>query len=192
MSEHGLGTSALKGLCVLIQALRNLEVGELAVARIREGMGLLNDFKSPFTQEKAEEVVSQFRFDYGRKQGADTAYPLFLQQCIEYLHQSGKSDLQLVLIISDGRINKKQVRPYLLKAQQVLFLCIILDNPAASILAMKSTTFLETPTGPQVEFKPYLEDFPFAHYIVLENPNLLVHSLCDVIRQWFEFVKDLS
>jgi len=192
MSEHGLGTSALKGLCVLIQALRNLEVGELAVARIREGMGLLHDFKSPFTQEKAEEVVSQFRFDYGRKQGADTAYPLFLQQCIEYLHQSGKSDLQLVLIISDGRINKKQVRPYLLKAQQVLFLCIILDNPAASILAMKSTTFLETPTGPQVEFKPYLEDFPFAHYIVLENPNLLVHSLCDVIRQWFEFVKDLS
>lgn len=192
MAEHGLGTSALKGLCVLIQALRSLEVGELAVARIREGMGLLHDFKAPFTQEKAEEVVSQFRFDYGRKQGADTAYPLFLQQCIEYLHQSGKSDLQLVLIISDGRINKRQVRPYLLKAQQILFLCIILDNPAASILAMKSTTFLDTPTGPQVEFKPYLEDFPFAHYIVLENPNLLVHSLCDVIRQWFEFVKDLS
>ena len=192
MSEHDLGISALKGLCVLIQALHSLEVGELAVAKIREGMKLVHEFKEQLTLEKSEEIVGQFRFDYGRKQGTDSAFPMFLQQCGEYLKEAGKAELQLVIIISDGRLNKKQVRPYLLRYPNILFLCIILDNPAASILSMQTTTFTQTAAGPQVELRPYLEDFPFAHYIVLENPNLLVHSLCDVIRQWFEFIKDLS
>jgi midasin len=191
MSEHELGTSALKGLCVLTQALQSLEVGELAVARIREGMNLVHSFKDPLTQEKSEWMMGQFRFDFGRNSPADMSYPRFLHQCIDYLSNSGKAELQLVLLITDGRLNKQQVRPWLRKAQNILFLCIIVDNPKSSILSMKSTSFSNGEAGPQVTLRPYMEDFPFAHYIVLENPNLLVESMCDVVRQWFDFVKEL-
>jgi midasin (ATPase involved in ribosome maturation) len=31
---------------------------------------------------------------------------------------------------------------------------------------------------------PYLADFPFEYYIVLESPDCLVDVLGDVIKQW--------
>jgi midasin (ATPase involved in ribosome maturation) len=95
----------------MIETFRKLEVGKLAVSAIRDGMSLLHDFNSALTTRAAEFTVSQFGFAHGREKGSDMAFPNFMQQCTSYMQQFS-TGLQLVIIISDGRLNKAKVRPY--------------------------------------------------------------------------------
>lgn len=188
MNQHGLGDIAKKGLVAIAQALNKLEVGQLAVAAIRQGLTLLQDFSNTFTPEQGAFVLSQLQFQYGRDAGNDLSYPNFVQQCYEFLNNQG-TELQLVIVISDGRMNKNKVKPCLRKSQGIFYLFIIVDNQDSSILDMKSTSIVKIAGKNSVKVYPYLEDFPFEYYVVVQSPEFLVTVLADVLRQWFELLR---
>ncbi|CAG9322147.1 unnamed protein product [Blepharisma stoltei] len=190
MKQHGLGDIAKKGLSILAQALHKLEVGELGVAGIRNGMNLLHDFGRPFSSDEGGFIMSQLDFEYGRDVGSDTAYPRFMQQCYDYLEKCGNQNMQLVIIISDGRLNKNKVRPWVRKNEGIFFLFVIVDNQESSIMDMQSVVFEKKDGKNLVKKTSYLEDFPFEYYVVVQNPGLLVTILLDVIKQWFELMKE--
>ena len=189
MNQHGLGQIAKKGLAAISQALNKLEVGELAVAAIRQGLTLLHDFSSTFTAEQGAYVLSELNFLHGRESGNDLCYPNFVTQCQEFLAKRGSCELQLVIVISDGRMNKQKVRPCLRKSEGIFYLFIIVDNQDSSILDMKSTNIEKVAGKSQVKVYPYLEDFPFEYYVVVQNSEFLVGVLADVIKQWFELLR---
>lgn len=190
MKQHGLGEIAKTGLSILAQALHKLEVGELGIASIRNGMSLLHEFGRPFSSDEGGFIMSQLDFEYGREVGSDSAYPRFMQQCYDYLEKCGSQNMQLVIIISDGRLNKNKVRPWVRKNEGIFFLFVIVDNQESSIMDMQSVIF-EKKDGKNVVRKfSYLEDFPYEFYVVVQSPDLLVTVLLDVIKQWFELLKD--
>ena len=190
MNQHGLGGIAKKGLAAIAQALNKLEVGELGVAAIRQGLTLLHDFSSTFTAEHGAYVLSELQFMYGREAGNDMSYPNFVKQCQEFLSLRGSNDLQLVIVISDGRMNKNKVRPCLRKSEGIFYLFVIVDNCESSILEMKSTVVEKVAGKSTVKVYPYLEDFPFEYYVVVQSPEFLVTVLADVIKQWFELLRN--
>jgi midasin (ATPase involved in ribosome maturation) len=51
-------------MIALTEALNRLEVGKVAVARIRDRMDLVHSFDDTYTSEKAGFIVSQFRFEH--------------------------------------------------------------------------------------------------------------------------------
>ena len=59
---------------------------------------------------------------------------------------------------------------------------IVLDNPANSLLDMKTVRFVNG----QPAFTSYLEAFPFPYYIVLRNIAALPQTLADLLRQWIQ------
>jgi midasin (ATPase involved in ribosome maturation) len=88
-----------------------------------------------------------------------------------------------VIILSDGRFNKNNVRPYLNEAKEkrYLYIFVILDSvkqPAnlsggaasssdGSILSMKSVEKNDATGG--VKLVPYLKDFPFEYYCIVRD-----------------------
>jgi len=60
MRENNQGFFSLEAMIALTEALNRLEVGKVAVARIRERMDLVHSFDDTYTAEKASHIVSQF------------------------------------------------------------------------------------------------------------------------------------
>ena len=189
MNQHGLGSIAIKGLAALAQALNKLEVGQLAVGAIRSGLTVLHDFSSLFLPENGAFVLSELKFNYGRDKGNDTSYANFVTQTQIFLESRGSNDLQLVIVISDGRMNKDKVRPCLRKSDGIFYLFVIVDNQDSSIFDMKSTVITKKDGKSAVRVFPYLEDFPFEYYVVVQSAELIVAVIADVVKQWFELIR---
>lgn len=64
----------------------------------------------------------------------------------------------------------------------VLLAFILLDNPASSVLDMKTVSFADGAP----KFTSYMDSFPFPYYIVLRDIAALPMTLADLMRQWFE------
>jgi midasin len=181
MIQHDLVEVALEGLTMLVQALNKLEIGEVSIAAIRDGMTLLHEFGRPFSADQAAFVMSQLAFEYGLETHSSHSYAVFMKQCSEYLRRN--AGRQLVILISDGRINKAAVRPWVRLSKDIFCLMIILDNPQQSILKTPSVSY--DPTTKKTTMQPYLDDFPFDYYVVLQDPRLLLDTLSEILRQWF-------
>jgi midasin len=190
MKQNGLGPVATKGLAALAQALNKLEVGQLAVAAIREGLSVLHDFSNFFLPEDGAFVLNQLKFAYGRDKANDNCYANFVNQTQSFLRSRGNNEMQLVVVISDGRMNKDKVRPCLRKSDGIFYLFVIVDNQDSSVFDMKSTVISKKDGKSSVKVFPYLEDFPFEFYVVVQSTDLLVHVLADVVRQWFELIRN--
>lgn len=178
MQQLGVGDFAMQGLALVSQALHKLEVGDLSVAAIRNGLNLVHELGRPFTQDSAEFVFSQFSFEHGRDVPSRSGFEQFIEESREYLKPAQRP---LVIIISDGRLDKAKVRKALRSCSNITYLFIILDNPKTSIVDMKTTQFNDG----KVEIYPYLQDFPFEYYVVIQSPKLLPKTLSDLLRQWF-------
>ncbi|CAJ1388354.1 unnamed protein product [Effrenium voratum] len=98
---------------------------------------------------------------------------------------------QMSIIISDGRFNKSKVRPWVhaALARQQLPLLIIVDDFEADKAAGKRSVFdlraVSYETG-RCQVVPYLQDFPFPYYVVVQDLQSLPAILSDVMKQWFE------
>ena len=83
-----------------------------------------------------------------------------------------------VIVLSDGRFNKDNVRKYMREAKEkrYLFVFVVLDKDAKdkSILGMKSA--VKKPEG-GIKLEPYLKDFPFDYYCVVQDCEQLPQSL---------------
>ena len=86
-----------------------------------------------------------------------------------------------MIILSDGRFNKSNVRPYLNQAKdkKYLYIFVILDNVKettdkkqsdGSILSMKSVEKNENGSG-GVKLVPFLKDFPFEYYCIVRDTH---------------------
>lgn len=107
---------------------------------------------------------------------------------VQAQRQSGQSSSlqQLVLVIADGRFHEKEalqrrVRE-LVATPGVLVAFIVLDNPASSLMDMKTVNFVN---GKPV-FTRYMDSFPFPFYIVLREISSLPQTLANLLRQWFQ------
>lgn len=64
----------------------------------------------------------------------------------------------------------------------VLLAFIILDNPSASLLDMRTVNFVDG----KPFFTQYLDSFPFPYYVVLRDIAALPATLADLLRQFFQ------
>jgi midasin (ATPase involved in ribosome maturation) len=191
MKKSGAGEMALHALATLAMGMNQLEIGELGIASFGEDMKLLHPFHLPFGSESGSDMVMNFKFDQKR-----TRTSLCVESAIVALEaMGGSSSMQLVFLVSDGRIErdsrdklKRLIREMM--ERNILLAMIIVEGEHKkkdSILNMKEVTFEK---GKPV-VKRFIEDYPFPYYIVLDDMTALPEILGDALRQWFEMLTHL-
>jgi midasin len=196
MAETGCGGFALEALTLICRSMARLDVGELGVVSFGGGGGAqpLHALDRPFTDADGVRVMSRMRFD---QDNTIADRPMTdLVTSLDHLLEGARARAsapalgpaslhQLVLIVADGRFHEKEsLRRAALQAAGrpgVLYAFIVLDNPANSILDIKSVSFVG---GACVE-SSYMDAFPFPFHIVLRDTAALPRTLADLLRQWF-------
>lgn len=192
MKKSGAGEMALRALATLAVGMNQLEIGELGIASFGEDMRLLHPFNSAFTSETGADMVMNFRFDQKR-----TRTSLCVESAIGSLEAMGDaSSVQLVFLISDGRIErdsretlKRLIREMM--ERNILLAMIIVEGDQKkkdSIVNMKEVTFQK---GKPV-VKRFIEDYPFPYYIILDDMTALPEVLGDALKQWFEMLAQMQ
>jgi len=189
MLKSGAGEMALAALATLANGMSQLEIGELGVASFGEEMKLLHPFERPWTNESGSSVVQNLKFDEKRTK---------VGRCVETAFStleraSCQSSYQLVFVLSDGRIerdNRLVLRRIIreMNESNILVVMIIVEGNDRggkdSILEMKEVTF----ENGKPKIKNFMESYPFAYYLVLEDMYSLPEVLGDALRQWFEML----
>jgi midasin len=192
MKKSGAGDMALRAMATLAVGMNQLEIGELGIASFGEDMKLLHPYHLPFTSESGSDMVTNFKFNQQRTRTA-----LCVESALASLEQYGdNSSMQLVFLISDGRIErdsraalKRLMRE--MAERNILLAMIIVEGKNKkkdSIVHMKEVTFEK---GKPV-VKRFIEDYPFPYYIILEDMSALPEVLGDALKQWFEMLAQLN
>jgi midasin len=202
MKEQGLGFFSLEAMVTLVEALNRLEVGKIAVARIRDRMELLQSFEDSYSNERTAFIVSQYEFTHSAKSSHDFAMANFVRDANKLLDfqntQSqigGSVSCPFTIILSDGRFNKQNVAKYMQEAieKRYLFIFVILDVPKddskknqSGILGLKSAVKQEGKAG--IKLVPYLKDFPFSYYCIVRDLHQLPSALGQILVQYFSIM----
>ena len=193
MQKSKAGDMALRALATLANGMSQLEIGQLGIASFGEDMKLLHPFNIPFTSESGVNIVSNFRFDSKRTRTA-----LCVESSIASLEgaSSVSSSMQLVFMISDGRIerdSRSKLRRLIrqMAEKNMLMVMIIVEGEEGSsskandsILNMKEVSFVNG----KPKIKHFIEDYPFPYYLVVGDLAALPEILGDCLRQWFEML----
>src|SRR5690606_3738396 len=117
------------------------------------------------------------------------------------------NSLPFVIVLSDGRFNKNNVRQYLNEAREkrYLYIFVILDSVKTnseeaspkkttkqsdgSILSMKS---VEKNEDGGIKLVPYMKDFPFEYYCIVRDVHQLPTALGSILVQWFSLINNNS
>lgn len=131
---------------------------------------------------------------------------------LEKESNSSNNTSSMILILSDGRFNKEQTRPWVNAAiaRRCIPLLLILDplqqqgsgdsssaasdgaqlSPEPKAVPHSSSIFdlkqVQQQPGGGIEVRPYLQDFPFPFYAVVNDTEQLPSVLADIVRQWVE------
>eukprot|EP01022_Parablepharisma_sp_SALTPOND_P017058 TRINITY_DN2645_c0_g1_i1.p1 TRINITY_DN2645_c0_g1~~TRINITY_DN2645_c0_g1_i1.p1 ORF type:complete len:5413 (+),score=668.55 TRINITY_DN2645_c0_g1_i1:2932-19170(+) len=192
MKEHNLGFFALESVVAILQALDILEIGEVCVGAMRDNLKIVHGFNEKYTRQKAGYILSSFGFDFNEVNSADYSLANCVNDANHILDMQHFNTRTISIIISDGRFNKSNVKPYLVEAADkgYTYVMIVLDdygtNPAKSILNMKSTKWVEKGGKRELEIVPHLQDFPFEFYCVLQDIAHLPFTLSNVLLNWFK------
>ena len=93
---------ALKAMSALAVGMSQLEIGQIGVASFGEDLRMLHPFDQPFTGESGPNLIGNFTFSQKRTKTA-----LCVESTAMELNEPGDhAPLQLVFIISDGRIER--------------------------------------------------------------------------------------
>ena len=199
MQKSKAGDMALRALATLANGMSQLEIGQLGIASFGEEMKLLHPFNVPFTSESGVNIVSNFRFDAKRTRTA-----LCVESSIASLEEAsnGSSSMQLVFMISDGRIerdSRSKLRRLIrqMAEKNILMVMIIVEGEEKgsssskgndSILTMKEVSFVNG----KPKIKHFIEDYPFPYYLVVADLTALPEILGDCLRQWFEILAQVQ
>ncbi|KAG7342074.1 cobaltochelatase [Nitzschia inconspicua] len=192
MKKSGAGEMALRAMATVAVGMNQLEIGELGVASFGDDMKLVHPFHMPFTSDSGADVVRNFKFDQQR-----TRIALCVESAMAALEEAGdRSSMQLVFVISDGRIerdSRSALRRLIreMTERNILLAMIIVEGNQKkrdSILNMKEVTFEK---GKPI-VKRFIEDYPFPYYIVLDDVATLPEVLGDALKQWFEMLTQLQ
>lgn len=130
--KHGnLGFFSLESCIALTEALHKLEVGKVAVARIRDRLELLHSFEDGYNSERAAHFVSQFSFSHHAQTSADTSMSNFVSDANSMLDMQNSGgggnaliNCPFVIVLSDGRFNKENVRRFMREAKEKRYLYV--------------------------------------------------------------------
>jgi hypothetical protein len=73
---------------------------------------------------------------------------------------------------------RRHVRDVLNRKRMIAY--VLLDSPEDSIMNLQEACFKP---GEDVQFKKYMDSFPFPYYVVLQNIEALPRTLADLLRQ---------
>jgi midasin (ATPase involved in ribosome maturation) len=195
MSKNGAGEMALSAMATLAVGMGQLEIGELGIASFGDEMKLLHPFHLPFASEHGATLVHNFSFDEKRTRTA-----LCVESALTAMGMSGDhASLQLVFVISDGRIERDSratLRRLMreMVERNILLVMIVVEGDGVSkkkkdsIVHMKEVTF----ENGRPKVRQFIEDYPFPYYIILDDMHALPEVLGDALRQWFEMIAQLQ
>ncbi len=199
----------LQAAATAVQALTQLEVGQVGVAAFRSHLNILHSIGDPWTDEAGARVVSGLSFvDRG---GEDANVKRILREASTELSKGGMGGggtmyrlnnsfmslsrlppRQLVVLFSDGLFDEAQRNGLRLQIRgmeekgQLVVLVIIAHDLEEGILTI-------TNWDPEKAIsRPYLDDYPFPYYLVLKDVRSLPELLSDALRQWFELASEAS
>lgn len=180
----------------LCLALQRLQIGQIGLLKFGQDVDLLHPFATPFTDEAASVIMPQLTFEQTTTNMENlmrTSIQLLEMSRHEAVMSMGSSSattMQLMFIIGDGRFGDKrqELASWLHRAQQnnifVVFLIMDTLDKDQSILDIQSVSY----NAGKMTIQPYIDDFPYAYYIILKDLDNLPHILSDALRQWFEMV----
>ncbi|OII75562.1 MDN1 midasin [Cryptosporidium ubiquitum] len=198
---------ALQSLFIIIQSLQKVEVGNFGVCSFTgENIKQLIEMTGQINNNDAINMLNHFNFSEETLDSHQNSIPNILKYSTNLLKEfsntssNSKQCHQLIIIITDGRFNKSKVNVWINYAIQnnCIPVLIIIDNytknddgkdnnknSSSSIFNMKSVNKDEN--GKMI-ITPYLENFPFPYYSVIQDPKKLPNILCELIKQWFELI----
>jgi midasin len=101
--------------------------------------------------------------------------------------------LQLLFVIGDGQIReaREACRNLIRQAAERSQMCAAImidtpDDPEQSVMKRREVTF---DAGKPV-FTPYLDNYPFNFYTVLQDSEVLPDVMGDALRQWYEMTTE--
>ena len=161
---------ALEALTILGGALAMAQVGDVYIASITNKMNVIYG-QGGSAKGNLDDLPKHFTFKYEDEFSSDLSLPNFVVQSKDFLSGFADDRKNICLIVSDGHINKQLARTAIADAEQhdVLYIYIILDksDPTQSILHYKTTTVEKVDGKSRMIITPYLEDFPFRYYLIV-------------------------
>ncbi|GMT30205.1 hypothetical protein PFISCL1PPCAC_21502, partial [Pristionchus fissidentatus] len=184
MAENGMESLTCQGVCIVEEALRRVNAGQLSVMTFGEGINQVIPFAhAASTQTTGESLLSALSFDQ-----SSTDMCGMLRKASALLEEvaTAKSE-QMLIIISDGRgalaNGVEKIRHELSRLSRVAVLFVILDCGKKSIKEMRVASFVDD----QVQLIPYLSLFPFPLYVLAQSVNHIPSLLSEALRQWIEY-----
>ncbi|CAF3592808.1 unnamed protein product [Adineta steineri] len=182
---------ALESLILLGQTLNLLDIGQFGIVSFGQYIKTLQPLNQTFNHENGIHVLKQLKFDQTKTLLADLMESVTHTFSKEKIQTSNPLS-QLLIILSDGRGLTVSGKDRLLKSvrhamsQNIFIVFVILDNinheKSTSIFQINEAIF----NGDKVEFRSYLDSFPFPYYLVIQNLEMLPRALIDVLRQFLE------
>jgi len=180
------------------------------VPRVLLPLGANQPHAATFGWEQAKTVLSEFTFDEESSNSHNRSLADVMSASAQLFQERSASGpvrpfCQAMLIISDGRFNKAKVLPWVhaALARQQLPLLVVVDSVGGgeptegsstaasssmpkqaprSIFELKAVSY----DNGQCNVAPYLQDFPFPYYVVVQDLQALPMVLGEVLKQWFE------
>lgn len=182
-------------LCLIEKALRQLEIGKLMICKFGKSVKVVSDF-SALTDNSSEsslgaKLMNELTFQQDKTDLCNLLDVLGGKfEEARYTLSSGSSADQMLIILSDGRgvmadgleRVKRSLKRF--KFQQIIVLFLIIDNGEKSIMDIKIAQF---GSDGSVNLTPYMEQFPFPFYAIINGITQLPAAISNAIQQWFEF-----
>ncbi|KJP89006.1 hypothetical protein AK88_01298 [Plasmodium fragile] len=204
MQINNIQKITLNAIFLVARAFEKLQVGRIGICSFGEndnGISANNvvcAMKNSLNKQDFLKILNHFQFNHDTKNSFDNAMLNALRICNYILKNTHSSTPQnggknvvshLMLIISDGRFNKSTVKAEIFKCIQNNFIPVLMiidtqlsNNKAQSIFNLKQTFYKDN----KLHIVPYLHDFPFPYFVVVNDINEIPTLMCDIIRQWFQ------
>jgi midasin len=134
--------------------------------------------------------MNNFQFKYESSNSHDLSMAAFMNNSLEVFKKVEEEDInievkKLCFIISDGKMNKKLVHPFMkeVKKQDVTYIFIIVDSQQSSILNIKTVEYAE---NKKMKIKNYMSDFPFEYFLIINDVKELGEILAMTLMQFIQ------
>ncbi|ANQ06647.1 Uncharacterized protein PCOAH_00007910 [Plasmodium coatneyi] len=204
MQINNIQKITLNAIFLVARAFEKLQVGRIGICSFGENdngihaNNVVCSMKNSLNKQDFLKILNHFQFNHDTKNSFDNAMLNALKICSYILKNTHSCTTQnggknvvnhLMLIISDGRFNKSTVRGEIFKCIQNNFIPVLMiidtqlsNNKAQSIFNLKQTFYKDN----KLHIVPYLHDFPFPYFVVVNDVNEIPTLMCDIIRQWFQ------
>lgn len=193
MGESGSGQLAFETLALVSKSLSMLEVGEICVVGFGNEIHVAHEFGKTFSSEAGAQIIQSFGFQQTktnvRKLVADSI--TLFREARRKTFNAGTELWQLELIISDGVCEDHDgIQRLVRQAQEerIMIVFVVVDAvlKGESIMDMSQAVFEPDALGEtKLKIKRYLDEFPFAYYLVVGDVKELPEVLAQALRQWF-------